>query len=227
MESYIPVAVLACNNGYYITTQSEVDTNKADAVDGGEYRLKWSIKKPYTIQKDTTLYSVNMNNKHWISATGSKGSSLNLETGLDYTGKGITADDVIRTINTKITNDMLFQINQQNSLKDKWDYKFYLPPTQTTTGVNAIEKPSLLIIMQGVDIASSHKLDAINIAGLKAIKKKVVLGFEKNGIKYYCYEGQMPEDEIDLIEDYFDSMEDAAKAGYTPNYEYLTIKIPD
>ncbi len=222
IESFIPVAVLACNNGYYITSLEEIDTTPTNGVAGKEYGLKWSIKKPYTIVNGITTYAVNMSNNTWTSAR-QDGSNLIIEDGVDLFDK----DTIIRTINNQITKDMQYQIDKINANKKSSEIKFYLPMTQTTSGVNPITKPSFMIFVQGVDIASTKKLDAINVSGSRTIRKKVILGFTVGANNYYCYEGQLPEALIPNIKEFYTSIEEAAANGYYPYFEYLTRDIED
>lgn len=225
LDSYIPTAVLACNNGYYILTMSEDDDTPGDGISGGDYKLRWSIKKPYTIKIGDTYYAVNIHTGSWTSVRDMGGTlEINEGTSLPY---GIDKEAVLRIINTRIMQDMLFEIQRRNFNKEPWEYKFYLPPIQTTSGVNPITGPSFLIFVEGVDFASPTKVDAVSVAGFKTIRKRVVVGYRdpSTGRKYYAYEGQIPSNLLDYADNYFDDVEEAAKAGYIPNYDLIQKKI--
>jgi len=225
IESYIPTAVLACNDGYYIATLSEVDETPNNDVQGGEYKLKWSVKKPYVVTKGNTKYAVTLHNEDWIAISDSGGTPGYGEGYINVLG-GLNKGEVLRTVNTQIANDMQYQIDYRNFNKTSWDYKFYLPPVQTTTGVNPIEKPGLLIFMQGVDFAGTQKIDVVNVAGLKTVRKIVVVAFiDDDGNKYYCYESQLPEDMTDNAVLFYNNIDEAARDGYYPHFEYLAKPI--
>lgn len=229
IEEHIPVAVLACNDGYYITTLAEIDTTPDNGVMGNEYGLRWSIKKPYTINRDDTLYAVNLRNESWVSVRENNGN-IEVKDGITRPF-GATSQEyrniILREINSQITRDMLYQIDKTNINRKGWDYTFYLPPMQTSTGINPIQKTSLLILLQGVNFASTHRIDVVNIAGLTTVRKKVVIAFidPETNIKYYCYEGQLPETLMNYVENYYNNVEEAAMAGYKPHYEYLQKRI--
>lgn len=225
LDSYIPTAVLAGNNGYYILTMSEDDDTPGDGISGGDYKLRWSIKKPYTVKIGDTYYAVNIHTGSWTSVRDMGGTlEINEGTSLPY---GIDKEAVLRIINTRIMQDMLFEIQRRNFNKEPWEYKFYLPPVQTTSGVNPITGPSFLIFVEGVDFASPTKVDAVSVAGFKTIRKRVVVGYRdpSTGRKYYAYEGQIPSNLLVYADNYFDDVEEAAKAGYIPNYDLIQKKI--
>ncbi len=229
IEAYVPTAVLSCNDGYYIATLSEIDTTINDSVKGKEYRLKWSVKKPYLVQIGATSYAVTLNNEDWISARSNAGA-LDIRTGTSYGESGgpagLNKDAVLREVNTRINKDIAFQIDVRNFDKNSWDYKFYLPPQQTQTGVNPISRPGLLIFMQGVDFAGTQKIDVVSVAGLKTTRKIVVIGFvDGAGNRYYCYEGQLPDAMTPFVREFFSNIDEAAKANYKPHYEYLAKRI--
>lgn len=240
IEAYIPVAVLACNDGYYITTIAENDPTLP---------LKWSLKKPYVIQKGNVYYAVKLHNREWLSVNNntlevkSDGKDW-VESGGPFYASGLSAEEmekqVLTEVNNLITKDMAHQIKKRNTVRYQksdgsyaeveipWNYTFYLPSETTKTGVNPIKRPSFLIFMQGVDFAGTSKLDVVSVAGLTTTKKKVIVGWQDNsGKKYYCYEGQQPSGINQSLVRMFDSMEEAARAGYWPNYDCLVKKLND
>jgi hypothetical protein len=225
LDNYIPTGVLCGNNGYYILTMSEDDTTPTNGVKGGEYCLRWSVKKPYTVRIGNTYYAVDIRRGSWVSVRDNGGNlEVSEGTSLPY---GIDKDGVLRLVNTRIAQDMLYEIQRRNFNKEAWEYKFYLPPVQTTSGVNPITGPSLLIFVEGVDFASPVKVDAVSVAGFKTIRKKVVIGYKdpSTGRKYYAYEGQLPSSLLLYADNYYNDVEDAAKAGYAPNYDFIQKKV--
>lgn len=225
IESFIPSAVLAGTDGYYIANMSRVYNNPEVGSDGTiENRYKWSIKKPYVIQREgeNIAYSVDMLNNNWNSVE-ILGDTAKISYGDKLEEIGVTREDIKIAINTQISRDMLYHIKELNKHKEEWDYKFYLPITQTKTGVNPIEKPSLLVFLQGTDFASIEKLDSAAVSGLSTERKRFVLSFSEGGKKWYCFEGQLPPEKQGNVTGIYSTIEEAARAGYMPYYTYLQL----
>lgn len=232
IEGFIPAAVFACSDGYYITQLSNVDTDDNDGTVNGEYRLKWSMKNPYVIQENNTLYAVNIYNTKWTSVTpgGANGITIRNSTSASPLLFGATTKqeyfNIVRdAANNQITEAMQYEIGYRNKFIPGWDYKFYLPSMTTSGGVNPVIRPSLIVLVQGADIVTSHKLDYVGVGGVRSERRKAVVGFREDGLKYYCYEGQIPHEKLGQVEDYFTTIDKAAEAGYSPYYEYLVKHI--
>lgn len=228
VENCIPSALLACNDGYYITLLSEVDTS-ADSVIGQEYGFKWSPKLPYTIKHDDSEISVSLSSENWIKATN-QGDTLRLEYGYDYSDaevRGIVTRSIVqRIVNTTLTNALARNIDLVSRLRGDANYEIYLPASKTHSGINDISNPSLIILMQGADFSGHAKVEEAVISGLKTTRKVYVIGFvDTDGMRRYCYEGQLPELLKDNAERFFINVEEAARSGYSPSYEYITNKI--
>lgn len=240
IEECIPSALLAANDGYYITLLSEVDTS-VDEVIGEEYGFKWSVKLPYTVTHTTTnpatnvmtndAISVRLNSEKWIKASkATPGSTLSLTYGDSYSDesvKGILTRKIVqRNINSTLTNALARNIDLVSSIRGDVNYNIYLPASQTSSGINDITGPSLIILLQGADFSAQAKVEEAVISGLRAVRKVHVVGFtDIDGKKRYCYEGQLPEELRGTIESFFNSVEEAARCGYLPSYTYITNKI--
>ena len=68
------------------------------------------------------------------------------------------------------------------------------------------------------------------MSGVKATPKTQVIGFDYNGMKYYCYAGQQVNPKTKVlpnkgdgikIEKTYETIEEAAKDGYYPHYLFL------
>lgn len=232
LENYIPVAVLMCNDGFYVAQMKEVD-DRQDNISGGNYELRWNMKKPYAYKKDMTstvteanpLYSFNLHSDKWTSVFPKDGS-IRIQHG-ESLPEGISRDDISRGITNRVTEEMNCVIRERNKLNNSKsksvDSVFYLPSNLTASGINTIDRPALLIMMQNVDFAGKGEtINAISLGGVKTERKKVVVGFIEDGVMYYCYEKQLPENKLDLVIDFYDDVEEAADAGYYPHYIYLS-----
>lgn len=114
----------------------------------------------------------------------------------------------------------------ENTLsREESGYAFYIPSRQTLTGINDIKTPSFLVILHKAGYAGcDDTLDAA-ITGLKAIRKIKTVGYrDEYGNYKYCYESQQASGDYDILE-YFNSPEDAARAGYTVDYRYIFNRI--
>lgn len=230
VESCIPSAILACNDGYYITLLSEVDT-AIDQVSGGEYGFKWSFKLPYTVVNEdkTKTISVNLSTEDWIMASAA-GSTLSVHYGTSYADsqvQGILSRKVVqRAINTTLTDALARNLDYVGNLRGGVDYNIYLPASMTSSGINDISSPSLIILLQGADFSGQAEVSEAVISGLRTERKIRVIGFvDTDGIRRYCYEGQYPGGIGSSAIQFYDSTEDAARAGYLPSYQYLSAKI--
>ena len=248
IENSIASAVLASSDGFYITQLVKDDTIKGDGLVGDSRVLRWSPKIPYYVHVNNKTYAINFVEKTYASINDrvegenivDKSSSIVIPTTPGYP-LSITDRLALQSVNNQIVDTILNEMKVSNDNRKPVDYKFYLPVETTAKGVNPIDGPSVLVLMQGVDFASSQKLNALSVSGYKVVKKIHVVGFLEvaTGRRYYCYTTQLPseestldpsnpDDKLYIVEDYFDSMRDAAMADnrhYSPHYEFLARKI--
>lgn len=216
IESFIPTGVLFTNDGYYILEEVEKSEN--------EYGLHWSMKRPYLLEQVSEgklyLYALNIYSQAWSRVDFDGG----VEDGLSYENTGLTRSKVELGISDIINQDINYMIYTRN-IVDRPGEKmpmFYLPSNTKSIIMNTINKPALLIMMQNVDFACEYLIDAASVGGSSVDRKKVVVGFIENGIRYYCYEKQLPESLFGASIEFFDTQALAVEAGYTPHFEYLT-----
>jgi len=218
IEDAIASMVISADDGFYILeyVNDFIDIN--DKSKGMDYKSRWSVKIPY-LDGSGKRYSITSKLRDVVNNESEKIKIL------EVPNKQI-ADYIIAEMNYKSINDVGF------------DYRLYLPSVQTIGGVNPIEGPGLLIMVGELDFASSEKINSISVAGFKTEEKKYVIGviedtnkdgqFDSLDTKYYCYEGQMYENEINSrykVNKYFENMQAAEDDGYVPNFELLTRKI--
>ena len=138
------------------------------------------------------------------------------------------------------------------NLIDLSEFSLYFPDVETTvSGVNPISIPGIFMMLTGSNYSYTGNMTAISVAGYKAIIRPRVIAFVDNVTNraYYCYEGQLQDDEKDLasggvsfgtgsgrfhVEDFFSSTALAANAisptaneRYAPYYEIMARKIKD
>ncbi len=246
VEDSIATALLATNDGYYITLMSEV--NETGEEHSNTYEFNWSPKLPYTIKtydNNDNLASeiaVRLGSEKWIRVNA---NTLTVTNGTSYADIGsiktspnedgvvqqnmtLNSETVARSISTRITNAITQNIDSIGELRSDKDYTLYIPSEQTSSGLNKIDSPSLILIMKDVDYSGQAKVRNAQISGLKVIKKVRIIGYlDETNQKKYCYESQIADNYLVKLNAiaYFDSVEEAALAGFIPDYKYIFNKI--
>jgi hypothetical protein len=262
IKEHIAVAILATNNGFYVTETVEVDTTNSKSIkqeekevlnkmwgynyqvvpeeeqNGGEYTIAWGLKRPYLMNIDDYTYALSMKDGSWLRAReqvhGGSYVLTDLERGPTYP-PGIERGNLLSKINADINAEVAYQIQQRNKVvidEDKglstnintYAGTFFLP-SELTNGVNTINKPTFLILIQNTKFNSISKLSSVSASGYSIGKKRLVLGFIENGVRYYCYEGQLPNNKIGSIVDIYRSPKEAVINGYQAHLEYLPLPL--
>lgn len=94
-------------------------------------------------------------------------------------------------------------------------YDFYLP-AETYTLAEKIQSASFVSFLQGYRLNGTYDIDLSISQRLRIESSDFFVGFEMNGVKYYCREDYSLPEGTELIEAFSNEIE-AAKAGY---YEY-------
>ena len=246
VEDYIPVALIACNDGYYVTCNDKtIITGDAES-----YPLRWTLKKPYTItiynnnsddlsqaEKEASgikgVYSCHLDDRGGILLKAGENTltyfnDYNTDSGLD--GYPIS-DTLVREAVSKSINDAItYAIEDKASDMGGVSYKFYLPTENGRSGINSIQYPSFLMIMNKPDFAGKADLKEASLGGYRVTRRTKVLCYTRNingkARKLYCYESQMPEEVKTALKiEFVNSVREAAEAGYTPDYEFIFNKI--
>ena len=224
IESSICAMVLSDEYGYYIAELVEDDTSPSNGVPFMDYTLRWSPRIPYYYMQNGNKITFSYSYDPLITAKStatSNGSAIYVDK-VPVDKDDTTHTDLIKArINSQISASIESEIDRRN--KDKgFDFKFYLPYETTTMGVNPIEGPSSLVFINNATYASNYTLDSVNVGGYMASQKQYIVCFNENGIKYYCYQQQLPIDKYGSIVTYCDTQRDACDLGYVPHYEYLS-----
>jgi hypothetical protein len=90
--------------------------------------------------------------------------------------------------------------------------RFYLPLTSGSIGVNRLESPTLITSIRDVSLGGGAKSDMSSVNGVTVREPRLVLGWTKNGRKYYDYADNVDVENCEI----FTTIENAAKAGYYP-----------
>lgn len=243
VEDSIAAMALMATDGFYLA--------KLQRTAEYEWRLFWTPKYPYVFWKqegDTAYtYAVTLSDERWTKVWRRADNSLGYESGNSYFDPelgGEITDDIRRKAVSQTLTDAIAQSMEDNALfREEIRHALYFPSKQTLSGINSIHAPSFLVVMHEAPYAGiDHTLDAA-ITGLKVIRRIRAVGYWKNGRRMYCMETQgavediyggvfLPGSEIadDNVQNtygirYFTTAEDAARAGYLPDYDYIFNKI--
>lgn len=215
-----------------------------------DYELTFGLKKPYSVpliygndsDRIVGAVSINLVNENYtMVGSYNDGKSLFTDRGIRNTeltsslasfstmlgGKSVlplysvvNSGNRYGIINSILTANLIYQVEESSKIHQSTEYRVYLPGTQTMSGINAIDTPSLLIIMQGADFAGEARIDDAITEGLKIIRKIRVITYEylhpdayhETGKRYYCYETQLGDEMLEDVKiyDYFSNIDLAA-----------------
>lgn len=206
--NFIPTFVVAMHDGYYMATLTLVN-NK------GDWDLKFGPKMPYIYRNDSATYALNMNGESTLKI---KGNDINKIEGLPNGIK--TKKENLSEISKIISANISYTINKINETNTKWANTFYIPTGLTTySGVNSIEGPSVIALVQNVNLATTKPISSFSIAGSKLQKARMVAGYTRENIKYYCYTDKLPSSIT--VENLFLDVKEAAQSGYYCDIRYM------
>lgn len=215
IKNSISVMLLAANDGYYIAEHQKVD-------DYGDYELLWSPKKAYLIDTNPN----NADGYAYGVELGLKRASIINKSTLTYTKTnsyaGLPSAEIIyQLINRAINRDVNAALARYAASRDEESFEsFYLPVSDSgISGVNRIERPTLIILLHNFSINGSVPADYTSVNGMRISAKNYVVAWTDNaGNKYYSSEelNAAAASYAALNGVIFDSAAEAAKAGYYP-----------
>lgn len=224
--NYIPAACVAGYDGYYIATcqpvRSDTDIYYSTEGDGvnavnGRWDVVFGPKLPYTYVYGGESYALNMGMDYAYLTDGRKYEAM--PPGL------LNKDHGFAEINRRVSDEIAYAVDNANKTNQNWRHSFFIP-TQLSplSGVNPIKGPSLIVLVQNVDLRTVRPISGFSIAGTRIERARMVVGYIRNGIKYYCYADKAPS--LDKVQDnemkeFFTNVNDAAKAGYYYDLEYM------
>lgn len=226
VQGYIPVAVVAGFDGYYVASHRFVEFSNPNAQPGErmafgkDQQLVFELKKPYRYQTTAARYALNMGLDYSMRLTE---SGFERYEGLppDESGSTMSKRYAKKWINDLVANEMAAAINRANTENYNWKNRFYLPSQLTNqTGVNAIEGPSFIVLVQGVNLTTSKPIDGFSVSGTKIDQTRMLIGYERNGTKYYAFADRVP-DGAETPEVVFSTMKEAALAKYHYDWFYM------
>lgn len=225
IEDSIAGMSLITNDGYYLAKLQETESD--------ELRLYWTPKYPFTFEKKegntVYTYGITLADETWYKVYHDNSGALHFAEGDNYADAetaGALSDQVRKqAISQTLTDAMALSMEENSLSREENAYSLYIPSKQTLSGINDIYTPSFLVVINNADYAGCDETLDAAITGLKVIRKIRTIGYkDEKGNYKYCYENQQASDKYDIIE-YFNSPEEAARAGYTADYNYIFNKI--
>lgn len=216
-NNFMPTFCVAGYDGYYVAKHNKAYEDNY----GSSYDLAFGPKLPYRYKPNdtgTVFYGLNMGAINCIKVDG------NIMSTVSGRPPGLNSkEEVIKIINSTLTDAIGNAISEENDLDVGWSNTFYLPSNLTTyTGVQPVTGPSVMALVQNVDLTTGKKVSAFSIAGSRVNIERMVAGYKRNGELYYSYVDKLPPGITkDNALDMFTNTTDAAKAGYRCDVQYI------
>ncbi|GHV07434.1 hypothetical protein FACS1894217_08290 [Clostridia bacterium] len=210
VKSKIPVMALCEQDGYFLAEQRESGNS--------EHELVFAIKRPYTIDTNPEapnvgkLYNVNLGFTHWTEVNK---VTLSVTEHDKIAGFPYSEEQALQWINRDIDLAVNAALKRCAVTFNQSEYqKFYLPLTNGSVDVRRIEIPTLITIIRDLTLGGGAKSDMSSVNGVTVQDPRLVIGWIEGGKKYYAYA-----DDVDVADgELFETIEDAAKAGYYPKF---------
>lgn len=215
-NNFMPVFCVAGYDGYYVASHSKAYEDSH----GSSYDLAFGPKLPYTYKPkgSSAYYGLNMGAVNCLKI------EENIMSTVSGRPPGLNSkDEVIKVINSTLTDAISHAILEENDGDGVWSNTFFLPSNLTTyTGVQPVTGPSVLAMVQNVDLTTGKKVSAFSIAGSRVNLERMVAGYSRNGQLYYSYVDKLPPGVTkDNALDMFTNTTDAARAGYRCDVQYI------
>jgi hypothetical protein len=223
IKDYIPVAAVAAYDGYYVAQQQLVRNGggnyPGNDIKDADWDTVFGMKIPYAYSNNisTTKYALNMGLEYTIALTG---TDMTKQEGLPPTDTGVmTPLNAKVWINDLISNKIANTINTINENNPNWKNRFYIPSQfSSRIGVNPIEGPTFMILVQNVTLSTARPISGFSISGTRIDAARMVIGYTRVGsdrTQYYAFADSVPKDTEGLeIKEMFSNVNEAAAAGY-------------
>jgi hypothetical protein len=220
--SYIPVFAVAVFDGVYIA-QPRLKRNSTNypenPIQDGDWDLVFTQKIPYVYRTGGNSYALNLGANYYLTLSGAVPDRV---TG---TPPGLLSrESVVAEINKIISSEIAYAMDSFNENNPMWANTFYIPTALTDmTRTNPVSSESILAIVQNVGFTTIKPLSSFSVGGTRVSDRRLVSGYVRNGINYYCYSDQAANilPEVTVI-DVFSNPAEAATAGFTADLVYLS-----
>lgn len=214
--AYTRLFTVCVYDGYYVYEACQTG-------DGGTEFIS-TPKLPYSYydNANNAVYALNLGLKDcWRFKTDTNK--------LSKVDSPISKKEVLREINKRISDDLAYRVDKQ--YENGWANTLYIPYEMTTVShTNPVNRPTVLALVDNVDISIAKKLSAFGVGGANVKQARAVAAYIRNGEKYYCYADLLPMDIFTatnpdgtktFIEQMYMSCKEAAEAGYHHDTLYM------
>lgn len=184
MMNYIPNFTIAGYDGYWMAQPACIED-----TDITIYEMIFTPKLPYKAQEGTDYFALNMGGKTAIKLRGDDLTKTFTRVSVDKLPNKLNDPNMRQSIiNKTLTDSIGSAVNSLNAGDNQWKNTFYVPSNLTKyTGVNPVTGPSVLALVQNVDLITGKKASAFSITGAKITTAKPIVAYVKNGVKLYAY----------------------------------------
>ena len=211
-NQYIKVFTVCTYDGYYMYESRPVNSQ--------DWELVSTPKLPYSMKEGDSYYALNLGlDSYWRFQNGS----------LSKVKATIDKNTQLAKINERVSDDLMSRVDKHYS--NGFSSTVYIPYNMTTIKpTNAINRPTVLALVDDVDIIHSKNTQVFGIGGAHVSNTRQVAGYIRNGQKYYCYSDLLPKDKFTatnpdgtktFIQEMFSSPTEAAEAGYHHDTLYM------
>ncbi|MFM9280872.1 hypothetical protein [Paenibacillus jiagnxiensis] len=220
LKTYIPVLAVIDYDGLWIYTNETISNVNGE----NESRQVWKVKKPFAFSDeqgnslsftlDDYVYAYDAATQEWFEGRREEVSILT-DHRIPLLEDPDTFDQVRRTtIISVVQGSLEHSINSYNEYARRLGitYTFTLPRVEQEEWNNTINDVGVLSFIQGVPVGL-HTYNNYALGGSRLVKRAVIYGYLRQGVKVYFRESDHFGGEI--IEK-FSSEREAAEAGYFP-----------
>ena len=199
MNKYVPNLTVAGYDGFWMA-------QPACSYDGDrvEYSAVFTPKLPYraskTVGGTTSYYALNMGSRFAIKLNKDNKTFTRIDVSKLKVANPTKENPDLSSyetrqaiVNKDLTNAIGASIDA-NVDKTGWRNTFFLPGNLTTyTNVNPVSGPSILALVENVDLLTGRKASAFSITGAKVTTSRPVIAYSKKDMhtgdsnKFYCY----------------------------------------
>jgi len=196
-NKYVRLVCVCVYDGFYIATPVP------------EQGLVLSPKYPYRYAQENVVYGLNFNKKKALRLDKQTGVITSVNNPLDEarTSAAITAS---------IVDEINYQL--EKIYPNGWSHNIFIPANlSSVSGVNTISAPAVFAVVGDPDSG----VECFGIGAAELITNRFVACYTEGGKKKYCYTSLIAHPESLTFEALFDSIDEAAEAGYSYDFERM------
>lgn len=192
----LPIFVVAAYDGFYVSRPTKI------SVSSGAYDQIFSMKQPYLYSEGNEMYALNLGLNDCKLFNGSNIQKVNTP---------ISKDFQKHYINTNISDTFMRVIYEETNMEAA--HTVYLPSDLTSISrTNPVNAPTVLAYVNNLYLGPGNTIESFAIGGTRVVHQDFIGGYRRNGIKYYAPTRLIPTGVV--IENVYENMTEAAKAGY-------------